>query len=177
MSMAPRAASVLCLAALAVSCRKEPVPESAPAQIAVAAVPSASAVPADHLAPDELVEGTGRAFGVVLPRVLQVEGTFRDVVFASGEVAVHPLVKYFRTRVTDGSLREGDEAATFEHVHVPGNTDLDLTLHVRTVRGMARVEFRDTTPRSQPALADDAARWRRVGMTPEGRLLDPTHLE
>jgi hypothetical protein len=175
-ALAVQAAYALGLAALAVSCRKEPVSESAPAQAAVAA-PTASAVPADHLAPDELVEGTRQAFGIVLPRVVQVDGTFHDVVFASGRASVHPLVKYFRARVTDGSLREGEEAATFEHVHVPGSKDLDLTVHIRASGASASLEFRDTTPKSLPVLPDDAARWRRAGLTPEGRLLDPAHLE
>jgi hypothetical protein len=168
--------AALVLAALAASCRKDAPAQGESAAAVLVPSPSAS-VPADHLAPDELVEGSKQAFGVVLPRVLQVDGNFREVVFASGVASVHPLVKYFRARVTDGSLREGEEAATFEHVHVPGKKDLELMVHIRMVGPSGRVELRDTTPKSLPVLPDDAARWRRAGLTPEGRLLDPAHLE
>ncbi len=144
------------------------------------AIASAEPQPTDHLASDELIEGEKKAFGVALPRVLHVDGAFVDVVFTSapsGQVGVHPLAKYFRTRLTEGSLREGDEAATFEHVHVPGKGDMELDVRIRTAGAYTRVEFRDTTPRPQPKLPDDAARWRQAGLTPNGRLLDPTHLE
>jgi hypothetical protein len=174
------ALAVLALPSVAVvqGCRGEPTLQSSPTQATAGGPLASAAVPADHLAPDELVEGTKQAFGVVLPRDLQVDGSFRDVVFASGNVAIHPLVKYLRARVTEGSLREGQEAATFEHVHVPGGkNDLELTVHIAVVGPSARVELRDTTPKPQPNLPDDAARWRQAGLTPSGKLLDPTRIE
>lgn len=173
------ALAVALVGSLAAACHKEregsSEPPAPPAPVAVA-----QAQPLDHLAADELLEGEKSAFGVVLPRALHVDGAFVDVVFASapsGQVGVHPLTKYFRARLTEGSLREGDEAATFEHVHVPGKGDLELALYIRAAGALTRVEFRDTTPKPQPKLPDDAARWRRAGLTPNGRLLDPTHLE
>jgi hypothetical protein len=153
---------------------------SAPDGLAAAPVPEPSAsqpAPTDHLAADELVEGEKKAFGVPLPRDVRVDGAFVDVVMASGPMGVRPLVKYFRARLTEGSLHAGDEAATFDHVHVPGNPGAEYSLHI-WVSGMAtRLAFRDTTPKPQPNLPDDTARWRQAGLTPQGAVLDPTHLE
>jgi hypothetical protein len=155
---------------------KQPT-EEAPAPVQVAEpVPTASA-PLDHLAPDELLEGDRAAFQLRLPRDLRVDGNFADVVFATGEVGIHPLVKYFRARLAEGSLREGDDAATFEHVRVAGKGTDELSVHITKSFGRTRVEIRNVTPKEQPNLPDDAARWRQAGLTPQGRPLDPKRFE
>ena len=43
--------------------------------------------------------------------------------------------------------------------------------------GMTQIEVRDVTPTKAPELPDEAARWRAAGLTPEGRVLDPTKLQ
>jgi hypothetical protein len=106
-----------------------------------------------------------------------VKAAFADVVYAQGPVALRPVVHYFRARLRDGGLREGEAAATFEHVHVPGSPGLELNVRVEPLPGGVRVVMRDTTSSPLPLLPDDDARRRAVGLTPEGRLLDPTHLE
>jgi hypothetical protein len=140
--------------------------------------PAASAAPpADHLGPDELVEGSQEAFGVTLPRDIQVKGTFFDVVYASSHASVHALTKYFRARLEDGSMREGARAASFEHVRVRGKPGLELLIRVAAARDGATVEIRNATPPTVAPLPDEAARWKQVGLTPHGRLADPTHLD
>jgi hypothetical protein len=131
----------------------------------------------DHLAPDELIEGSQAAFGVLLPRALALKASFVKVVYASGPPSVHALAQYFRARLEGGNMREGPQAATFEHVRVRGKPGVELL--VRITRGIegASVEIRDSTPPVVPALPDEAARWRQVGLTPQGRLADPTHLD
>jgi hypothetical protein len=144
---------------------------------AAPAPPPADSVPVDRLAPDELVEGTAKAFGLKLPREMIVKAAFADVVYAQGPLALRPVVHYFRARLRDGGLREGEAAATFEHVHVPGSPGLELNVHIERSPGGVQLVMRDTSPPSLPALPDDDSRRRSVGLTPEGRLLDPTHLE
>ena len=51
---------------------------------AASAQPTASAVPVDHLATGELLEGSAKAFGLVLPRGVRIDAAFSDVVYASG---------------------------------------------------------------------------------------------
>jgi hypothetical protein len=167
----PRAAAIFLVACM--GCRgADDTPKSLPTS-----TPAPALAPADHLAPGELLEGADDAFGLTLPQKLRVDSAFAQVVYASGTVAVHPLASYFSARLQGGNLREGDMAATFEHVHVPTRPERELAVHIAGIGQMARVEIRDTTPPQIPALSDERARWKRVGTTPQGHLLDPTHLD
>jgi hypothetical protein len=172
------AAGCAVVALLSSACHRSSPADSGPAPAAsAAAVRAAPVVPADHLAPGELLEGTDRAFDVLLPRGLRVDGAFSDEVLTSGALAVHPLVDYFRTHVQNGDLREGATSATFEHVTAPGKPERLLTVHIQKAGDGAHVEIRDTTPPKGPPLPDENARWKQVGLTPSGRLVDPTHLD
>jgi len=173
------AAAVPAFLALAPACHRPPPGDESEerAPKTVVAPAATAAAPADHLAPGELVEGSNQAFGVVLPRVLEVKGAFVDVVYAAGRASVHALAQYFRSRLQDGSFREGAEAATFEHVNVRGKPGLELLVRIIRARDGANVEIRNSTPPVVPSLPDEAARWKQVGLTPHGRLADPTHME
>jgi hypothetical protein len=174
------AAALPAILMLTPACHRAPSGDTPEEQTrpATAVAPAAtSATPTDHLAPDELVEGPDQAFGVALPRALEVKGTFVDVVYAAGHASVHALVQYFRDRLQDGSLREGADAATFEHVKVRGKPGLELLVHINRVREGSNVEIRNSTPPVAPPLPDEAARWKQVGLTPHGHLADPTHLD
>jgi hypothetical protein len=175
-----RAAQVVALLALAgVGC-KRPAPADNPqeqADNATASSHAEAAPPVDHLASGELLEGPVRVFGVALPRVATVKETFVDVAYASGQASVHDLARYFRARLQGGSLREGPAAATFEHVRVPGKPGLELLVRIVTAPDGSSIEVRDATPPPAPALPDETSRWRQVGVTREGRLADPSHLD
>lgn len=176
--MKGRAATIAALLALAAACHRSTSGEDRKGQTgATATTAPRAAPPADHLGPDELVEGTQQAFGIALPRVLQVKGAFADVVYASGQASVHAVTQYFRSRVQDGTLREGSHAATFEHVRAPGKPGVELLVRIMAEHDGANVEIRNSTPPVLPPLPDEAARWKQVGLTPHGRLADPTHLD
>jgi len=174
-----RAAAALALFTLGVACKTHP-PQANEAAPSLAA-PNATAtevLPVDHLAPGELLEGTEHAFGLTLPRDLHVEGAFANVVYARGPVAIHPVVRYLRRRLEQGDLREEEASATFDHVRVRGAPGPVYAIRVLAAEGGgARVEMRDVTPQPVPDLPNDEARWRRVGLTPNGKLADPAHLE
>jgi hypothetical protein len=140
--------------------------------------PPPSAAPADHLAPDELVEGPDKAFGIALPRGLVVEQRYPDTVVATGTMSVHALALYFRPRLQGGSLRESEKVATFEHATVAGLPPYtELTIHLTVALGQTRVEMSSTTHPPAAALPDVSARWRQVGLTPNGKIIDPTHVD
>ncbi len=136
-----------------------------------------SAKPVDHLGPDELIEGSGRAFGLALPRGIDVARAFEDVIYADGTPKVKAVVEYLRPRLRDGGFRQTGETATFERVKIPETPGREFEIKVLRVEGKTRVEVRDTTPKPVPDLPDEAARWRQVGLTKDGKFLDPTHVE
>lgn len=169
-----RCTGAIALVSLSLGCRGRPAPVDdqtpAPAPVATA---SSEQPPVDHLAPDELLEGTQVALGVTLPRDLRLEGAFDNAAYARGTASVHSLVQYFRARLHDGGLREGETSATFEHVHAPARPGHELNVHIGTTLGGVRVELRDTTPAIPLSAADDEARLRQVGLTRDGRWIDP----
>jgi hypothetical protein len=186
------AIAVLCVAVFPACKRSEPVAETTAAAPSTAPLPAPSAVaPVDHLAPGELVEGTQRALGVLLPQVVRVRESFVDAVYASGPTTVEALVPYLRAHLRGGDLHVSPSLATFDHVHAapppeppggqgPGRQDpsnRELRVRVATAPDGARVDIRDTTPPVLPALPDDAARWKAAGLTPQGKVADPTHLD
>jgi hypothetical protein len=180
----PRAARPWVAAALvSVACgacgkRSEEQATPPPPVPVAATAPSPSQLPADHLAPDELVEGTEKAFGVALPRGVTIEHRYVDTVELSGTMSVHALVKYFHARLQGGSLREGSDVATFEHVIQPGAVDREILVHIEAGRlGTTRIDLTSFLHEHAPPLPDEEARWRSVGLTKDGKLLDPTHLE
>ncbi len=139
---------------------------------ASAASLASPALPVDHLAPAELLEGTEKALGVLLPRGLKVDESFGSVVYTSGPLAVHPLVQYFRARLKNGDLHEGPSSATFETRHGAGPEPglAPHGPHRAAPRRRAGRGLRDETPPPAPKLPDVAARWKNVGLTPNGRL-------
>jgi hypothetical protein len=134
--------------------------------------------PVDHLSAGELLEGPALAFGMHLPRGVDVEGAFSDEVIASGPVGLHPFVEYLKARLRDGDVREGETSATFDHVRVAGNAaSPELRVHLGISIEGVRVDIHDETPTGVTPPADETARWRRAGLTPDGHLADPHHLD
>lgn len=148
---------------------------------ATGAAPSAVAplasTPPDHLAPGELVEGSERAFGIALPRGMQVTQSFVDLVAATGPVSVHSLTQYLGARLEGGTLREGKEAATFENVAARGKPDPELLVKITSSFAGTRLEIQKVTHQKVHLLPDEEARWRQVGLTPQGKIIDPSHAE
>jgi hypothetical protein len=165
----PNVALVMSLLIVATSCRRHD-------DETVQKPPPAPAV--DHLAPGELVEGPLRAFELRLPVGLEIREAFASVVYAGGPVDPMKLANYVRSHVTGGSISVGAAATVFDQVTVPSNPKRPLRIRVDPMAQghAARLEVRDVTPTPAVSAADDAERWRRVGMTPDGKLLDPAHL-
>lgn len=140
-----------------------------------------SSAPVDHLAPGELVEGTEKIFGVLLPRELVLERQFVDVGYASGEPGQAAVATYFSTRVQGGKVKTGDRGAIFDSVHTAADPNRILRIEIATAsdgqfsgRG-SRVTIRDITPPKLPDQPDEEARWKAAGLKPDGTLLDPQH--
>jgi hypothetical protein len=138
---------------------------------------SSAVTPADHLAPGELVEGTEQAFGLTLPRGFVVDSRLPGVVSASGAAAIKPLVTYLRDRLEGGSIRQDDASTRMVHVKPRGQPGPVLDIYVAPVLGKTLLQVSLEPEVAPSTLPDEPSRWKAVGLTPDGKLLDPKHTE
>ena len=138
---------------------------------------SSAVTPADHLAAGELIEGTEQAFGLTLPRGVAVESRLPGVVNASGPVGIKPLVTYLRDRLEGGSVHPGETSTTLEHVKPRGQPGPLLDIYIAPALGRTVLQVVQTPEAPPSTLPDEPSRWKAVGLTPEGKLLDPKHVE
>jgi hypothetical protein len=134
--------------------------------------------PRDHLVPGELIEGNERAFGLTLPRGSTVESAFAQQVIAGCPSKATDVANYIRPRVSMGTVAVGAASTIFERVQVAANPGRELVIRVEgaTTGTGSRITVRDVTPPPvDPSLTEDQ-RWQQVGLTPGGRVADPTHL-
>ncbi len=137
--------------------------------------------PPDHLAPGEVVEGTERAFGLPLPRSSRVAARFADSVHVTSSVTPEQLANFVRARVKEGTVTQGTTSTRLENVIPRDDQAKRLTIEVRPMRGgngdRSELFVRNATPPPfDPSLTVDQ-RWKKAGITPEGKLVDPQHLE
>jgi hypothetical protein len=135
-------------------------------------------VPVDRLLANELVEGKDKAFGLVLPKQVTISSQFKDMVVAQGEVQPDAVANYVRARVTDGKAVVGASQTLFEGVKAKSEPSRPLHISVTSQAGgrFTRVVVRDITP--PPDLpGTPAEKLRSMGLAPDGKLLDPKHLE
>lgn len=157
------------------SCKgKRPAPVAAPSAVAVA-----SAVPLDHLAPDELAPGKAEVYGFAVPREMEVESRLGERAYISGHVSPEALANYVRQRVVVSHVEIGAARTVFPMARIKGNNDGRVyTLEVLPDGPKTRLVIKDTTPPPPPPPGmTDEERWRAAGLTPDGRPLDMKKLE
>lgn len=134
--------------------------------------------PIDRLAPDELAAGNAEVFGFVVPREMQVEHRYKEATHLIGPVKPDALANYVRERVVVSHVEIGAARTIFPDARIKaGAPDRVYELDVIPEPGITRLIIRDTTrPKVEPGLTD-AERWRKAGLTPEGRPLDPKAFE
>ena len=112
---------------------------------------SSSARPMDRLAPGELAPGVAEVWGFVAPREMRLDQRFPAEAFFVGAVAAESVANYVRERVDAERVEIGA---------------------ARTVFPAARIK----PPPLEPGLSDEE-RWRKAGLTPDGKPLDPKKVE
>ncbi len=166
------AATLLALGLLMPACRDKPAPPSPPAPAPT------NLAPPDQLLPGELAEGTTDAFGFKLPRLAKVNTRFADATFATVEAQTKDVVNYVRSRVVAERVDTSATKTVFEGATLKTAPKDKLRIEVITQDAMrSRIVVRDETrPAAKPGLTEEE-RWREVGMTPRGEVLDPTRLQ
>jgi hypothetical protein len=163
-------ALVVAVACLACSREKEAPPLPPPAR-----EPPRGA---DRLLPGEIGEGPERAFGFVLPRDVHVDRRFKDEVDARGTVSPESVSDYVRRRVEHARVEIGAARTVFAHAHVKGEPDgtqvrIDI---IRDPNDTLLVVANTTPPPVEPGLTE-AERWKKAGLSPDGKVVDPAQLQ
>jgi len=151
----------------------------APPQAAPAVASAASAVPLDHLAPDELAPGKVEVYGFPVPRGMEVEAHLSDRAYVSGRVSPEALANYVQEQVIVSHVEIGAARTVFPMARIKaGPADRVFTLEVLPDGPQTRLVIEDTTPPPPPPPGmTDAERWRAAGLTPQGKPLDPQQLQ
>ena len=149
----------------------------APLELEVPAPPpSAIELPVDRTLPGELAEGTEKAFGLTLPRVMVVRGRFPDFIVGAATVSPDQVANYIRPRVSAFQVETGPVKTVFSRAVVRGQPEVLLTIEVLSRGGYTELQVHNLSlARSEPGLTPDE-RWRAAGFKPDGTPLDPTHL-
>lgn len=172
-------AALFLLAVTLAACSRDR--EDAPGMAASEATAPATRPPVDRLGALELAEGEEDAFGLRLPREVQVTRRFPTAIYASSTSATPDAVRAFvRARVAEGTVVDRDGIARFEGVRATRAPARLLRVEVRPgeVDSTSRVAIlvQDVTPAAQPE-GDPVERMRSVGLTPDGKLTDPSRLQ
>lgn len=137
--------------------------------------------PPDRLAPDEVVEGKERAFGLPLPRMVHVKARFPKTVHVVSPLTPEQLTNFVRARVKDGSVMAGAGKTTLTNVTPLADANRMLTIAVRSLHlgdgTQSEMLVEDSTPPPlEPGLSNEE-RWEKAGLTPSGKIKDPKHLQ
>jgi hypothetical protein len=139
---------------------------------------SAASRPIDRLAADELAAGSALAFGFVIPQRMTIRATFPDAIHAAGPVTPQALTNYVRERVSVAHVEVAATRTTFPKARIKGAASERLYQFEIVSEGPeTRLVIRDVTPPPVVQGLSDAERWRRAGMTPDGKPLNEKQLQ
>jgi len=148
-----------------------------------APVPSASAAgrkTPDRLAPGELAETELHLFGLKLPKGMKLEARFTDSAYAVGDVTAEQLSNYVKERVHVGHVELAGKNTVFPKARIKGSDPKHLYRIEVTPRGRrSKLTVELLNPPRPPAEKglSEAERWRRAGLSPDGKQLNPDQLE
>lgn len=172
-----RVLAALALGALAWGCRSG-ADDDAARRSAARVAPKQSAEPVDRLLPDELAPGKAVVFGFPVPRQMKVERLYPDAAHIVGNVTPESLANYVRQRVEAIHVEIGAARTVFPAARIKG----DATQHIYRIEvvastGRTQLVIRDITPPPTVQGLTEAERWKRAGLTPDGKIIDPRSLE
>ena len=147
---------------------------------APAPAPSARTT-ADRLVKGEIPEGQERAFTLPLPLHSTIKARFAQSVHVASPHTQEELANFVKTRIKNGKTTAGASETRFDDVVVSKDPSKTLSIQIRSapIAGEYRSQLviSDVTPTPDEQGTTDADRWRKAGMTPDGKPLDPKHQE
>jgi len=133
--------------------------------------------PVDQTLPGELAEGSEQAFGLPIPRRMEITGRFPNAVFARGAVRREDVANYVRSRVIAESVATGPSKSVFTGATVKAAPQRMLRIEVGLHDGATELLVRDETRPPVKEGLNPEERMREVGLKPDGTPLDPKRLE
>jgi hypothetical protein len=147
----------------------------APAPVASA---TPSAPPVDRLAPGELTAGLLQAFGLSVPRGMQLDGVFPAAAHMSGNVSPDALALYVRDRVVVANVQMAEGRTIFPNARIKaGDPKRVYDIEIIPSPGVTRLIVNDVTRAPTPAGLSEADIWRANGYAPDGTRLKSVPLE
>jgi hypothetical protein len=132
---------------------------------------SASTAQPDTTLPGEIAEGAEQAFGLPLPRDMQVTARLKDAVYANGKLPFEPLANYVRDRVLAERVDTGPNKTVFVNAAVKSSPTKLVDVEVVSRHGSVQMVVRDRhRPPPEPGLSEEE-RWKRAGLTPKGKVI------
>jgi hypothetical protein len=173
--LAPLSCAVVTFALVSAGCRSG---DTGASPGAAAGSARRSPRPVDRLTPGELAEGKVDAFGLTLPREMTLERRFPDAVHAVGPIPAESVANYVRQRVEVAHVELGAARTVFPKARIKGSKP-DRQYRIEVVAGGAqtRLLVKDITPPPSTHGLSEAERWRRAGLSPDGKPLDPKRLQ
>jgi len=139
----------------------------------------ASSAP-DRLAEGEAPPGVEKAHDLLLPRGTVIERRFGTTIYARVPLSGEDMANSVRRQAVDPEALIGPEGTVFPKVVVKGaSPDHHLRVEIMGPRfgGGTRVlvDRIEELPPPQKLPTDEAMK--KVGLTPDGKILDPTHFQ
>ena len=137
-----------------------------------------SALPVDRLAPGELTSGLLQAFGLSVPRGMQLDGMFPTAAHMSGKVSADALALYVRDRVVVANVQIAEGRTIFANARIKdGDPKRVYDIEIIPTPSTTRLVVRDVTRAPTPAGLSQADLWRANGFAPDGTRLKSVPLE
>lgn len=164
----------LAVAGVALGCRGKP-------RGGEQSVAPAASTPPDRLAPGEPAPGQEKAFDLLLPRGARIDRSFGNSVYVHVPIPPEKVANWVREQSDDAEAVVGPTGTVFSKMHVRG---ADPTHHLRVeispgatndMTSMV-VDRVDDRPKEVPA-GNNEELMKKAGLTPDGKLLDPTRVE
>jgi hypothetical protein len=138
--------------------------------------PRPPAKPVDRLAAGELAPGSDLLFGMAVPKGMRVTRKFPDAAYLEGQVESTALVQYLRERVDTAGVELTPSRATFHRAIIKGQPGRVYKIEIVQKGLTSELVMRDVTRPPATEGISEAERWRRAGLTPDGKLIGQDEL-
>lgn len=169
--------AVVAAVACALGCRGKPRSHDAPL------VPATSAsVPADRLAPGEPAPGQLKVHDLLLPRGATIDRRFGTSTYVHVPNSPEATANWIRSQAEDADGVVGPNRTVFSTVHVKG-ADRGHHLRIEISSGAWAdsadmiIDYVDDTRPTLPKGLSNEEIMKKAGLSPDGKFLDPQHIE